>query len=170
MFKPLTKGSLIWLFSLIVTVLPIVAHGEAVLSVSPAVASAGETITSRLEEVEAGETFTVMLLGLNFEATLGTMTIPDGEEALSQEFMIPSDVPSGIYQIQALNEEGESLSAELSVENSLTDITSNNFVEPSDEPMQLDRSKPTGELALIVAVIVISAGLGFWLVIVSQRR
>lgn len=169
MFKPLANGIVIWLFSLVVIVLPVVAHGEAVLSVSPTVANASETVALSLEEVEAGETFTIMLVGLNFEATLGTMTIPDGEEALRQEFRLPSDVPSGIYQIQALSEGGESLSAELSIETSLPDNTLNNIIEPSGEPMQLDHSKPTGELALIVAIIVISAGLGFWLVIVSQR-
>ncbi len=168
MFKPLTKGFMIWLFSLTIGTLLSVAHGDAVLTVSPSVAGTGETISLSMEEVEGGETFTMTLVGLNFEATLGRVTIPDAEESVSQEFTIPSDVPSGIYQVQAITAEGESLSTELSIEASLVDSTADEEREPFDELMALERNQPTVELIIIVVGLVISAGLGFWLVMTPQ--
>jgi len=169
MFKPLTKGFMIWFFSLTIFTLLSLAHGEAVLTVSPSVALTGESIEVSMEEVESGEIFSVTLIGLNFEETLGSITVPDGEESASQEIAIPSDVPSGIYQVQAITQEGESLSAELSIEASLIDSTVNEELEPSDELMELERNQPTVELIIIVVGLVISAGLGFWLVMTPQR-
>jgi hypothetical protein len=169
MSKALVTGITIWLLSLAVLVLPSLAHGEATLTVSPAVAVADDSIMVSMEDVESGEIFTVMLVGLNFEATLGSIAVPDGEESASQEFTIPSDVSSGVYQIQAVSEEGESLSAELSIEAGLVDSTANEVAEPSDELLQLDRSKSPLELVLIVGGIVISAALGLWLVITPRR-
>jgi hypothetical protein len=171
MSKALVTGITIWLLSLTVAVIPSLAHGEAVLTVSPAVAVADGSIMVSMEGVESGEIFTVMLVGLNFEATLGSIAVPDGEESASQEFTLPSDVSAGVYQIQAVSEEGESLSAELSIEAGLDDSTStvNEVAAPSDELLQLDRSKSPLELALIVSGIVISAALGLWLVITPRR-
>lgn len=137
MFKPLTKGFMIWFFSLTIFTLLSLAHGEAVLTVSPSVALTGESIEVSMEEVESGEIFSVTLIGLNFEETLGSITVPDGEESTS-------------------------LSAELSIEASLVDSITDEELEPSDELMELERNQPTLELTIIVVGLAISAGLGFW--------
>ncbi|MBZ0291491.1 MAG: hypothetical protein K8L99_02890 [Anaerolineae bacterium] len=151
-------------------VLPGLAHGEAALTVSPPVAAAGETITASLDGVESGETFTVKLIGLNIEETLGTMLVADGEDAVDQDFALPADLPPDVYQVEAITEEGETLVAELTVEASSIDSGSTTAAVPSAEPMQLDRSKPPAELAVIGGGIVISIGLGLWLVLAGGRR
>ena len=54
---------------------PALAHGEAVMTVSPAVVAPGATINVEGEGVEAGEEFTISLQGVGFETTLGTVTV-----------------------------------------------------------------------------------------------
>jgi len=143
------------------------AHGEATLTVTPAVVSPGDTFTAKGEGVEAGEIFTITLEGMSFRATLGTVTVGDDED-FHQEFTVPADVPPGTYQVQATSAEGEILTAELTVEAGAVAAESAAPAEPSAEPMQLDRRRSGGELAAIIAGLLVSAGLGLALVRVKE--
>ena len=166
---------ILWLFGIGISVLGLVlwpgrgndialAHGGAALTVSPVVVAAGAEITVKGEGVEAGETFTIALAGLNFEATLGTVTVGDDED-FHQEFSVPSDTPPGTYQLRAVSEEGETLTTELSVKAGADAETSPAApAEPSAEWPQLERPRPPGQLAIIIGGLATSAVLGLWLV------
>lgn len=146
---------------------PALAHGEAVLTVTPAVAAPGNIITVKGEGVEAGETFDITLEGLTFQVPLGTVTVGDDED-FHEEFTIPADAAAGTYQVRATSAEGETLAAELTIEASTTKAERAVPAEPSDEPMQLDRRRPGGELAAIVFGLLVSTGLGLVLLRASK--
>ncbi len=139
------------------------AHGGAELTVSPIVAASGADITVKAEGVEAGEIFTITLEGLNVETTLGTVTVGDDAD-FHQEFSVPADTPPGSYQVRATSTEGEVLSTELTVEAGATTTEQVTPAEPSNEALQLERPRSTGQLTVIIAGLVIAAGLGLWLV------
>lgn len=160
----------ILLLSIVMSGMPAFAHGAATLTVSPVTAAAGETITVSLDGVVSGETFTITLVGLNVESELGTMTVGDGVDTVTQDFTLPSNVPADTYQVQATSADGDILSAELTIEAASSESGSTTAAEPSAEPMQLDRSKPAAQLVVIGLSIVVSAGLGLWLVVANERR
>lgn len=135
-------------------------HGEATLVVTPTTASPNSVIRVSGQAVEAGEVFVVTLDSTTFVVTLGTVTV-EGEE-FEQEFTVPDHVPPGTYQVRAATAEGEVISAELAVEAG-TEAQSA-AVEPSAELMELNRSKPIGQILAIAAVLLVSAGVGILLV------
>ena len=139
------------------------AHGGAELTVSPPVATPGGNVTVKGEGVEAGETFTITLEGVTFQATLGTVTVGDDED-FHEEFTLPAEVPPGTYQVRAVSAEGEVLTAELTVEADTAVTEPATPVEPSAEPMQLDRHRSGGEFAVIITGLLLSAGLGLVLI------
>lgn len=153
-------GILVLLLALSLSITPALAHGEASLTVSPSVVAPGATISVKGEGVEAGEEFTITLEGVSFQATLGTVRVGDDED-FHEEFMVPTDVQPGVYQVRATSAEGEVLTAELTI---TANATTTEQAEPSAELMQLDRSKTTTELAVIIAGLLVSVGLGLALV------
>lgn len=137
---------------------PALANGEASLTVSPTAVAPGETITVSGDGLEAGETFTIVLRGITVERTLGTASVAgDGFE---RSFTVPADAPAGTYEVRATSEEGEVLTAELSVQGGAerTERTA------SDELMQLDRSRSSVELAVIGVLLLASTAVGVALV------
>lgn len=139
------------------------AHGEAALTVSPAVVAPGAEITVTGEGVEAAEKFTITIEGLNFKATLGTVTVGDDED-FQQDFVVPADAPPGTYQVRATNAEGEVITAELTVEAGPAASAEAASAEPSAELMQLERLRSTGQWVAITVGLAVSAALGLWLV------
>lgn len=144
------------------------AHGAATLVVNPTATAPGGTIEVTAEGVEAGEEFTLTLEGINVQITVGTVTVEDGE-LFRQDFSVPLDVPSGSYYLVATSGEGERLTAELAVEAGTVDSERTAQADPSAEPMQLDRSKSPMELTVIIAGLVVSAGLGLMMVWVREK-
>jgi hypothetical protein len=141
---------------------PALAHGGAELAVSPAVVAPGSSITVSAEGVEAGEVFTLTLEGVTFQATLGTVSV--GDESFRQEFTIPADTPPGSYQVQAASAEGEGIVAELTVAGSAAATQPSSPATPTANPMPLNRPRTGGELAVMIAGLLVSAGLGLALV------
>ena len=141
------------------------ADGAATLTVTPSVVPPGGTITVRADGVEPGEVFTIVLQGTLYEATLGTVEVTEGD-GFRQEFLVPEDVPTGFYQVQATSAEGEVLTAELTVEAGAEESTP---VKPSAEPLQLDRQKTPLEWGIILTSILVSAVLGIAMIRVSTR-
>lgn len=142
---------------------PVLAHGEATLTVTPAVVAAGAEITVKGEGVEAGETFTLTLEGLNFKTTLGTVTVGDDED-FHEDFVVPADTPPGTHQVRAASAEGEVLTAELSVTAGQAASPQAATLEPSAELMELERPRPAGQLVVLIGGLAVSAALGLWLV------
>lgn len=136
------------------------AHGDAALVVTPATASPNGAIRVNGQDVEDGEVFVLTLESTTFVVTLGTVTVEG--EAFEQEFTVPDHVPPGTYQVRATSTEGEVISTELAVEAGAG--TEAAAVEPSAALMELDRSKPIGQIIAIAAVLLVSAAIGILLV------
>lgn len=141
---------------------PALAHGGAELTVAPTVVAPGGVISVTGEGVEAGEEFTLTLEGMTFQITLGTVVVSN--EDFHQTFSVPADTPPDTYQVKATSAEGEVLTAELTVQAGAATAEPTTPAKPSAAPMQLDRSKSTGQLAVIIAGLLLSAGLGLALV------
>ena len=155
-FRPVSAALLLLGLTLL-PALSVLAHGEAVMTVSPAVVAPGDTINVEGGGVEAGEEFTISLQGVGFEAILGTVTVGDDED-FHQEFPIPADVPPGTYQVVATSGEGETITAELTVEPG--EVAAVTPAEPSAALMDLDRTKSTLEWVVIGGGLLLSLGLG----------
>jgi hypothetical protein len=136
------------------------AHGEATLLVAPSSVAPNGTISVTGQEVEDGEIFIVSLESTTFVLTLGTVTVEG--ESFEQEFVIPDHVPAGTYQVRARTNEGEAISAELTVVSDSE--TSSPVLEPSATLMELNRSKSPSQIFTIVAVLLASATVGILLV------
>lgn len=157
-------AGLTWtVFSLGLAVETAFAHGGATLSVSPTEVTPGGQITVTAEGVEAGEEFTITLEGVSYQATLGSVTVGDDED-FHQTYVVPTDAPPGDYQVRATSGEGEVITAELSILSSELGVQSQPPAKPSAAPMQLDRTKPPIEVAIIMVGILLSAGGGVLLV------
>ncbi|GIV80273.1 hypothetical protein FKZ61_007705 [Litorilinea aerophila] len=153
-------GAVLLLGLMLLPAVPALAHGGAEITVEPAVVVPGGSINVKGEGVEAGEEFTISLQGVGFETTLGTVTVGDDED-FHQEFTIPANVSSGIYQVVAVSGEGETLTAELTVEAGEGAAVP---AEPSAALMALDRSKSLLEWGVIGVGLLLSLGLGLVLV------
>ncbi len=144
---------------LALTAMPALAHGEATLTITPNMVAPGGTITVAAEGVEPGEVFTITLVGTDYEAALGTANVGDGDR-FEEQFTVPADAPEGFYQVQATSEEGETLTAELTIQSSAPTSQPADRPEPSAEPMQLDRRSTPAERIIILSLLGISAILG----------
>ncbi|MCG3209707.1 MAG: hypothetical protein FOGNACKC_03334 [Anaerolineae bacterium] len=155
----------VWILLLVLAVGAgrVLAHGEATLTVSPAVVAPGAEITVTGEGVEAGEKFTITVEGLNFKTTLGTVTVGDGEE-FHQNFVVPAAAPPSTYQVRATSAEGEVITAELTVETDAAASVTAASAKPSAELMQLERPRSARQWGIIIVGLVVSAALGLWLV------
>lgn len=83
----------------------------------------------------------------------------------SVAFTIPDKTPPGSYMVKATAEDGDATEADLTITGPSDQANADPAMvqEPTGELHQLDRSKPTGEIAGIVLVAVVSGGLGLWL-------
>jgi len=117
--------------------------------------------------MEAGETFTISLEGITYQTLLGEVTVGSDED-FHEEFDLPADITPGPYQIIATSPDGETITAELTVEVGIVDTEQGAPEEPSNEFIELDRSKSGVELAVIIVGLIISAGLGITLVRVKE--
>lgn len=167
-FKPVTTITLLFilLFSLGLSTRRVSAHGGAEITVSPTVVAPGGTITIKGEGVEAGESFTISLEGISFSTVLGEVTVGDDED-FHEDYDVPIETPPGPYQIIATSAEGETITAELTVE---AGIKTDPLVAetPSNELMKLDRGKSSIELGVIIVGLLIATSLGIVLVRVKE--
>ncbi|MFQ5434823.1 MAG: hypothetical protein ACE5FD_08100 [Anaerolineae bacterium] len=161
-----------WIYSLalavlIVWLLPglVRAHGEPVIAVAPVLAPAGGEITVTGTEMEDGEVFALSLEGVATSVLLGEAAVVD--EGFEVTFTIPVDTPPGSYRVQAMAGE-ETAVADLTVTPAVTadeaDEHAEEPLEPSAEPMALDRPQSALQMSGIIVTVLISLGLGFWLI------
>jgi hypothetical protein len=139
------------------------AHGEATLTVSPATVAPGDKVTVKAAGVEAGETFTISLEGAQFKTTLGTVTASG--DTFEQIFTIPTNAMPDSYQVRAVAGDGDTLITELTLAQGVEqEQAPAESTEPTDELMLLNRTKPAGTWITVSIAVLISAGLGAWLV------
>lgn len=145
------------------------AHGEPVIDVQPDVTPAGGEITITGIEMEPGEVFVITLEGSATSTPLGEVTVTGEGEAggFVARFTIPIDVAPGSYAVRAATDEGEAALSDLTVTRASTEASTGPATvrEPTGEEHVLDRSKPAGQAAGVVAVALASLGLGLWLVL-----
>lgn len=142
------------------------AHGEPVIAVQPAIAAAGGQITVTGTEMEPNEVFTLTLEGPKGSIPLGKATAQGSDGGFSTTFTVSTDTPPGSYTVRAVSEDGGTATADLTVTAASTTASAGpaTMQEASGGPHVLDRSKPTGQIVGIVAVALLSGGLGLWLV------
>lgn len=137
---------------------PVLAHGEASISVSPTTVAPGGTITVNGDGLEVGENFTIELQGIAFGRTLGTVAGED--ETFERSFEIPANAPPGTYRVQATSEGGEAMTAELTIQGDAEPGERT----PSEELMDLDRTRSSTELAVIGVLLLASFVVGVVLI------
>lgn len=140
------------------------AHGEPEISVTPDTIAPGGKITLTGDKMGANEEFKITLEGLQFKSELGDAK-SDADEKFQLQFTIPTDAPEGVYQVKAVGEDGDTVTAELTV---TTKSTTN--AEPTEQPMPSAeedrvprRRVPNENIGLFVAAAV-SALVGLTLV------
>lgn len=140
------------------------ADGVPVIIVEPSVAAPGGQITVTGTDMEEGEVFVFTLEGAAGVFDLGEATAaPDGEEAgFTATFTLPSDLPGGSYLVRAVTDEGETATADLTIGAS-SEAMNAEPMEASAEPIELDRSKPPLLIGSVIALALLSAVLGVWL-------
>jgi hypothetical protein len=142
------------------------AHGGATLTVAPATIAPGGTVTVKADGVEADATFTISLAGAQFKSVLGT--VKTTQDTFEQGFTIPANAPADSYQVQALGEDGDVISADLTVSAGAGATSPAESKEPTAALMQLDRSKPVLQTAVIACAALLSIALG--IVLLRPRR
>ncbi len=90
------------------------AHGEAEVTVSPDTVAAGGKITVAGSDLDENEDVKISLEGLTYHTSLGSVHV-GGNQEFKTEFAIPADTPEGQYQVKALMEDGDGVSADLTI-------------------------------------------------------
>lgn len=164
MNKSVLRSLIILIALTFVTVGVALAHGTPVIAVEPTIAAAGEQITVTGTEMEAGETFTITLERAATSIYLGTVTADAA--GFTATYTIADKTPPGSYLVKATTEDGDATETDLAITAPSTQASAEpaTVQAATSAPHVLDRSKPAGEIAGIVAVVIASAGLGLWLV------
>ncbi len=90
------------------------AHGEAEITVSPDTVAAGGKITVAGADLDENSDVKLSLEGLTYQVALGNVHVGDNQE-FKTEYTIPADAPEGQYQVKALMDDGDGVSADLTV-------------------------------------------------------
>ncbi len=169
----------------VVAVQPTIAPAGGQITVTGTEMEAGETFTITLEG-PTGSIFlgTVTATGAEKESTTdqeqkqaapeATATSESGEAKSDESeeggftvtYVIPDKTPPGPHTVKATAEDGDATETDLTITGASEQASAEPAMvqEPSGEQHQLDRFKPTGEIVGIVAVAIVSGGLGLWLV------
>lgn len=154
------------MLALMLSALPLVtwAHGESAITVTPDTIAPGGKITVNGEEMGAGEEFKISLEGLNYQAELGDAKANDQEE-FTLDFTIPADAPEGTYQVKATGEDGDVVTAELTITPTKAaaeaEPTPAVEVMPSAAEHELARSRTPLEIISLFGLVVASVAVGF---------
>ncbi len=90
------------------------AHGEAEITVSPDTVAAGGKITVAGADLDENSDVKLSLEGLTYHVALGTVHMGDNQE-FKTEYTIPAEAPEGQYEVKALMEDGDGVSADLTI-------------------------------------------------------
>lgn len=159
------RGFAIAAMMALVSVGAVLAHGEPIITVEPAVAAAGGQITITGADMEDGEAFKITLESAAGVFELGEATAAqDGDEAgFAVTFTLPTDLTAGSYLVRAATNEGETATADLTISAS-SEQMNDQPMEASVEPLSLDRPRSAGLVISVVLASLISASLGLWLI------
>lgn len=141
------------------------AHGEPIITVEPSAAVPGGQITITGADMEEGKVFRITLESAAGILELGEATATqDGDEAgFTVTFTLPTDLTAGSYLVRAATDEGETATADLTISASSEQVN-DQPMEASAEPLSLDRPRSVGLVISVVAMALIGASLGLWLI------
>ena len=137
--------------------------GEETLAVEPSSITAGDRVVLAGSGFEPETDRVLVLAGSQLVVEFGTVRT-DAEGMFRQELVIPAHLPSGTYELRAIGD--ETLTASLAVTGANADVAS---VEPEPAETIVARERSSGERALILAVIVVTALTGSLLAFRSDR-
>lgn len=138
------------------------AHGNPIISVTPAIVAAGGEVAVSGTEMEDGAVFVISLEGPTRSIRLGQATVSG--EGFEVTLVIPPDTPPGSYRIQAATGE-ETAVADLEVATAGAAGEDNAAgLEPSAEPMELARPRNPTTVVATAVLGLLSLVLGIWLV------
>lgn len=173
----------------VIAVQPTIAPAGGQITVTGTEMEAGETFTMTLEgpanSIYLG-TVTAQASsagGANMSSDSQMPATPESEPTTTAEgaaaagetaaeggftvaFTIPDNTPPGSYTVKASPEDGDATETDLTITGPADQANAGpaTVQEPTGELHQIDRAKPTGEIVGIVAVAIVSGGLGMWLI------
>jgi len=125
-----------------------VAHGAAEITVTPDTVAAGGQITVKGTKLDKDADVKLSLEGLTYRASLGTAHT-DADEGFEKQFTIPADAPEGEYQVKAVTEDGDAVSADLTITPPLKAVgpvpTATSAVKPGAAPAATPMTMTTPE-------------------------
>jgi hypothetical protein len=148
---------------------PLMPHGEGVLTPSRLTVPAGEKVELRGASFAPGESYSLKLVGVLQEFVLGT-AVPAADSTFVLSVDVPSEAGEGIYRLEAVAPDGDvSASVELTVSTptpSAATTSSPATGRPDDVPIVRER---TGAgWAAIGLLIGLAAGLGIGLLTANK--
>lgn len=149
-------------FGAAVAVLAHSGEGEEGIVVEPPSVTAGDTVVLAGSGLEADSERVLVLAGDHMTVSLGTVTT-DAEGTFSTELTIPSHLPSGTYELQAIGD--ETISTPLAVTAAAGAVT-----EPDDATDSVvPRKRSPLELVSILGLAGLAAVVGVLLVWRAER-
>jgi hypothetical protein len=143
--------------------MPVWAHGSgASLEVAPDTVTAGGTIVVVGENLEPNDTRVLVLTGADMTLDFGEVTT-DGEGMFSKEITIPAHLPGAVYQVQAIGDEVVGVSLNVVAAAGMASAAPIAATEPAP------RQRGGFELAILLAIGALAAGLGVLLVMRAER-
>jgi hypothetical protein len=165
----------------VIAVQPMIAAAGGQITVTGTGMGAGETFTLTLERAttstylgtvtaaankdHSGMTAPVAESNATPESSAATSDVPVEGGFFTATYIIPDKTPPGSYTVKATAEDGDATETDLTITEPSGQASADPAMiqEPTGELHQLDRSKPTGEVAAILVVAMVSGGLGLWL-------
>jgi hypothetical protein len=152
------------------------AHGQTVTA-DPTSGGPGATVSVKGEQLGGNREIPVVLIGMGKEIQLGSaMSTPQG--AIDAQFNLPTDLIPGSYALRARGKEDADTDFTVMAAPSMA-IASMGGASMSGAPMQQAtaaapelpaRDRPLGEMAVLIAVFGLLAGLGFFLALATRER
>ena len=152
------------------------AHGQTVTA-DPTSGGPGATVSVKGEQLGGNREIPVVLIGMGKEIQLGSaMSTPQG--AIDAQFSLPNDLIPGSYALRARGKEDADTDFTVMAAPSMA-TASMGGASMSGAPMQQvtaaapelpARDRPLGEMAVLIAVFGLLAGLGFFLALATRER
>lgn len=151
-------------FGSVITVMAHSGEGSGI-AVEPTSVTAGNTVILAGTGLEPNSDRVLVLVGGNLTIAFGTVTT-DADGAFSKELTIPSHLPSGTYELQAIGD--ETLTTSLDVTAVAGGAASTPAANTANETV-VARDRAPVELGLILVLVAVAAVVGIALIWRAER-
>jgi hypothetical protein len=152
------------------------AHGQTVTA-DPTSGGPGVTVSVKGEQLGGNREIPVVLIGMGKEIQLGSaMSTPQG--AIDAQFSLPGDLLPGSYALRAKGKEDADTDFTVMAAPSMGNAGMGSASMAGAQMQQATaaapelpaRDRPLGEMAVLMAVFGLLAGLGFFLALATRER